>query len=42
MIPPGVAHAALAGAGGADVVGLCLQPDSSADRIVMIPDPGSN
>jgi quercetin dioxygenase-like cupin family protein len=42
VIPPGVAHAALAGAGGADVVSFVSPARSSADGIVMIPDPGSN
>ena len=38
VIPPDVPHAAIAGAGGAEVVSFVSPPRSSADGIVMIPD----
>ncbi len=42
VIPPGVPHAALAGAGGADVVSFVSPARTASDGIVMIPDSGAN
>ena len=41
VIPPGMAHAAFAGAGGADVVSFVSPARTSSDGIVMIPERGS-
>ena len=42
VIPSGVAHAAIAGPGGADVVSFVSPARTASDGIVMIPDAGAN